>query len=167
MALPIIHNTRPAPTEESFAPATDQCVPRAPAFFFSSAHASTARSRESALPLSAGRRPWSNEDDEKLRKLVAEYSTAPTIPWPTIATRANMGHNSGSCAKRWATISEDKSLFSEGKRFEFAGRKGGGAYKAYGGPFDRELMILPDGRVGYNPEGYIPNPAQPRKGQFP
>ena len=50
------------------------------------------------------RRPWTADDDQKLRVLVQRYTIGLETPWQMIALKGNFGHNSGSCQKRFAAL---------------------------------------------------------------
>ena len=52
------------------------------------------------------------------------YRNAPEIPWQRIALQANMGHNSGSCKKRFEEL--PKLKYKECSIFTFTGKQGGG-----------------------------------------
>ena len=80
--------------------------------------------------------PWTAADDNRLRKFVAPFVNDPNPPWPLIASRCNFGHNSGSCAKRYAELtSKHTSKWEAGKRFEFKGSTAGGEVIGYKGQF--------------------------------
>ena len=45
--------------------------------------------------------PWTAAHDQKLRVLVEKYKVGGQVNWQTVALKANFGHNSGSCQKRF------------------------------------------------------------------
>ena len=72
-------------------------------------------------------KPWSKEDDLKLKKILADrsYTLIPDDekPWPLIATLCDFGHNSGSCKARWAVLQTQKTKYDKVKSVQF-GAKG-------------------------------------------
>lgn len=67
---------------------------------------------------------WTPSEDKKLRVLVEMYRNEAEIPWQKIALKANMGHNSGSCKKRFLEL--PKLKYKECNIFTFTGAAGGG-----------------------------------------
>lgn len=70
--------------------------------------------------------PWTPAHDEKLRQALAIYvqmKNEEAIPWPLIATKANFGHNSGSCKKRWNEVLKlNQTKWHNVKAVQFGGK---------------------------------------------
>jgi len=62
--------------------------------------------------------PWTAADDQKLRVLVQKYTVGGEVNWMTVALKANFGHNSGSCQKRFEQL--PKLKYADANVFVFA-----------------------------------------------
>jgi len=71
------------------------------------------------------KKPWDAKDDNVLRNLVVKYRVgSDEPPWQIIAMKANFGHNSGSCKKRWEELPPVPNENAD--VFVFKGKNGGG-----------------------------------------
>ena len=69
-------------------------------------------------------KPWTPEDDAKLRELVKKYGA--NVKWATIAVEANFGHDSAACEARYKGFVNPKL-----NAFAFGGASKGGAVEAH------------------------------------
>lgn len=71
------------------------------------------------------KKSWDAKDDNVLRNLVVKYRVGTEEPpWQIIAMKANFGHNSGSCKKRFAELPPVQNENAD--VFVFKGKNGGG-----------------------------------------